>query len=182
MNRRSHSSAGLLLAITAMLCSAAPGLLSAREKCKMKWEVSAANSNYTQQHVIDVGDVPGHQIRIFELHRTFPNDQPNCEGLKRVEEWARGFSDYIDRNGRFSAYRVIVLENSDKIFGENTGTSQTTVAADGSKKSTTTGVVVYTGGTGKYQGVRGLQRESGVFDPEKNFNQSQAEAEYWLEK
>jgi hypothetical protein len=116
------------------------------------------------------------------LHRTFPNDQPNCEGLKRVEEWARGFSDYIDRNGRFSAYRVIVLENGDKIFGENTGTSQTTVAADGSKKSTTTGVVVYTGGTGKYQGVRGLQCESGVFDPEKNFNQSQAEAEYWLEK
>jgi hypothetical protein len=24
-------------------------------------------------------DVPGHQIRIFELRRTLPDDQPNCE-------------------------------------------------------------------------------------------------------
>jgi hypothetical protein len=43
-------------------------------------------------------------------------------------------------------------------------------------------MVIYTGGTGKYQGVRGLQRESAIFDPEKNLNQSQSEAEYWLEK
>jgi hypothetical protein len=182
MNSRSYSNASLLLAITAMLCSASSGPLAAQEKCKMKWEIPAANSNYTQQHVIDVGDVPGHQIRIFELRRTFPNDQPNCEGLKRVEEWNRGYSDYIDRNGRAWGYRVTVLENGDKIFGEMSGTSQTAVAADGSKKTTYSGVVVYTGGTGKYQGIRGLQRESAVFDPEKNFNQSQSEAEYWIEK
>jgi hypothetical protein len=74
------------------------------------------------------------------------------------------------------------LENGDKIFGEFSGASQTVVAADGSKKSTFSGVVVYTGGTGKYQGIRGLQRESSQFDPEKNFSQAQADAEYWLEK
>jgi hypothetical protein len=182
MNSRSYSSAGLLLAMTAMLIWVAPDPLSAQEKCKMKWEVPAANADFTQQHMIDVGDVPGHQVRIYELHRTFPNDQPNCEGLKRVEEWNRGFSDYFDRNGRAWSYRITVLENGDKIFGESSGTSQTVVAADGSKKTTYSGVVVYTGGTGRYQGVRGLQRESAVFDPEKNFNQSQSEAEYWLEK
>jgi hypothetical protein len=152
MTTQSYSNARLLLAVTVMLCPAAPGLLSAQEKCKMKWEIPAANANYTQQHVIDVGDVPGHQIRIFELHRTFPNDQPNCEGLKRAEEWSRGYSDYIDRNGRAWGYRVIVLENGDKIFGEMSFTSQTVVAADGSKKSTATGVIVYTGGTGKIPG------------------------------
>ena len=182
MNRQIYSKAGLFLAVTVMLLSFGPGELSAQEKCKMKWEVPAANSNYTEQHVIDVGDVPGHQVRILELHRTFPNDQPNCEGLKRVEQWNRGYSDYIDRNGRSWGYTVTILENGDKIFGEFSGTTQTVVAADGSKKSTFSGVVVYTGGTGKYQGVRGLQRESAVFDPEKNFNQSQSEAEYWLEK
>jgi hypothetical protein len=74
------------------------------------------------------------------------------------------------------------LENGDKIFGESSGTTQTVVGADGSKKTTYSGVVVYTGGTGKYQGIRGLQRESSQFDPEKNFNQSQSEAEYWIEK
>jgi hypothetical protein len=182
MNSRSYSNAGLLLAITLTLYWAAPGPLSAQEKCKMKWEAPAANANFTQQHVIDVGDVPGHQVRIFELHRTFPNDQPNCEGLKRLEEWSRGYSDYIDRNGRAWGYRITVLENGDKIFGEYSGTSQTVVAADGSKKSTYSGVVVYTGGTGRYHGVRGLQRENSQFDPEKNFSQAQLEAEYWLEK
>jgi hypothetical protein len=182
MNSRSCSNAGLLLAITATLIWATPGPLAAQEKCKMKWEAPPANSNYTQQHVIDVGDVPGHQVRIFEVRRTFPNDQPNCEGLKRAEEWSRGQSDYIDRNGRSWGYSVTVFENRDKIFGEWSGTSQTAVAADGSKKSTFSGVVVYTGGTGRYQGVRGLRRDSIVFDPDKNFSQAQSEAEYWLEK
>jgi hypothetical protein len=182
MNSRSLSNADLLLAMTAMLIWVAPGPLSAQEKCKMKWEVPAANANYTQQHVIDVGDVPGHQVRIFEVHRTFPNDQPNCEGLKRVEEWSRGQSDYIDRNGRSWGYSVTVFENGDKIFGEWSGTSQTVVDADGSKKSTFSGVVVYTGGTGRYRGIRGLRRDSIRFDPEKNFSEAQSEAEYWIEK
>jgi hypothetical protein len=182
MTSRSYSNAGLLLAMTAMLIWVAPDPLSAQEKWKMKWEVSAANSNYTQQHVIDVGDVPGHQVRIFEVHRTFPNDQPNCEGLRRVEEWSRGYSDYIDRNGRAWGYIVTDFENGDKMFGEWSGTSQTVVAADGSKKSTFSGVVVYTGGTGGYRGIRGLRRDSIQFDPEKNVSEAQSEAEYWIEK
>ena len=68
-------------------------------------EVPAANARYTGQHTFDVGDVPGHQVRIFELRRTFPDDQPNCEGLKRVEQWMRGYSDYVDRNGPPGATR-----------------------------------------------------------------------------
>ena len=53
---------------------------SAEEKCKVSRVVPAANSTYTQQHVLDVGDVPGHQVRVFELHRTYPADnKPNCE-------------------------------------------------------------------------------------------------------
>ena len=152
MDRQSYGNAGLLLTAMVALFSFSPGELAAQEKCKMKWEVPAANANFTEQHVIDVGDVPGHKVRIYELHRTFPNDQPNCEGLKRVEEWNRGYSDYIDLNGRAWGYRITILENGDKIFGESSGTTQTVVAADGSKKTTYSGVVVYTGGTGKYQG------------------------------
>jgi hypothetical protein len=64
----------------------------------MSWVVPAANAKYTAQHTVDVGDVPGHQVRILGLHRTFPDDQPNCEGLKQVEQWLRGYSDHIGRN------------------------------------------------------------------------------------
>jgi hypothetical protein len=77
---------------------------------------------------------------------------------------------------------VTVLENGDKIFAEWSGTSQTVVASDGSKKSTFTGVTTWTGGTGKYQGVRGIQWDSTVYDPEKNLNETRAEAEYWFVK
>jgi hypothetical protein len=157
--------------------------VSAEEKCKMSGLAAATNTTYTQQHMIDVGDVPGHQVRVLELHRTYPADtKPNCEGLKRTEEWTKGFSDYIDRNGRSWGYDVIVLENGDKIFAEYSGTSQTVVGPDGSKKSTFTGVARYTGGTGKYQAIRGIERTNDIFDPEKNYNEEQFEAEYWFEK
>jgi hypothetical protein len=157
--------------------------VSAEERCKLSGIAQGANTTYTQQHVMDVGDVPGHQVRIYELHRTYPADtKPNCEGLKRTEEWSRGFSDYIDRNGPTWGYGLIMLENGDKIFSEWSGTSQTVIGPDGSKKSTFSGVERYVGGTGKYQGVRGFQRGSAIFDPDKNFNEERFEAEYWFEK
>ena len=90
--------------------------VSAQERCKVSEDATAAKSNYTQQHVLDVGDVSGHQIRVYELHRTYANDKPNCENLKRTELWSRGYSDYIDRNGRTWGYDVISFENGDKIF------------------------------------------------------------------
>ena len=40
----------------------------AQEKCKRSGAYLPQDSKYTQQHVIDVGDVPGHQVRILELH------------------------------------------------------------------------------------------------------------------
>ena len=154
--------------------------VSAQERCKVSEDATAAKSNYTQQHVLDVGDVSGHQIRVYELHRTYANDKPNCENLKRTELWSRGYSDYIDRNGRTWGYDVISFENGDKIFSQFDGTSQTTVAPDGSKKSTFTGVSRYTGGTGLYQGVRGVLKLNVVFDLDKNVNLLKTEGEYWL--
>ena len=55
---------------------------AAQEKCRLAWEVPASDTKYTQQFALDVGDIPGHQIRIYELHRVYPNDKPNCEGLR----------------------------------------------------------------------------------------------------
>ena len=36
----------------------------AQEKCKRTGSNLAQDTKYIQQHVIDVGDVPGHQVRI----------------------------------------------------------------------------------------------------------------------
>lgn len=99
-----------------------------------------------------------------------------------MEQWLRGYSDYVDRNGPSWGYAVTVLENGDKIFAEFSGSIQTVVSPDGSQKAEATTVHKWTSGTGKYQGMRGIQRESTVFDPDKNFNEARAEAKYWFEK
>ena len=179
MKPLSFPAASLAAVLVATLASSP---VSAQERCRLSWEIRPADTAYTQQHAIDVGDVPGHQIRIFEVHRRFPNDKPNCEGLKRTKSWARVSSDYIDRNGSVSGYLTIVLENGDRIFGRMSGTSQTSTGPDGSERSVATTVTTYTGGTGMYRSVRGIQRESIVFDPGRNFNQVEAEAEYWFEE
>jgi hypothetical protein len=167
---------GVGATLTVFGSAAAPG----QEKCRMSWVVPAANSKYTAQHTIDVGDLPGHQVRILELRRTFPDAPPNCEGLKLTEQWLRGYSDYVDLNGPGWGYAEILLENGDRIFARWTGTSRTVVAPDGSRKSTFTGVTTWTGGTGRYQNVRGIEWDSTVYDPDKNLNETRAEAEYWF--
>jgi hypothetical protein len=101
---------------------------TAEDKCKLSWEVPVVDTKYTQQLALDVGDMLGHQVRVYELHRVYPNDKPNCEGLKRVESWSYGLSDYVDRNGPYHGYMVTTLENGDKIFSEFSGTSQTVIA------------------------------------------------------
>ena len=153
----------------------------AQEKCQRKLDNSGAESKYTEQHVMDVGDVEGHQIRIYELHRTFASDQPNCEGRKRKEIWSHGYSDYIDLNGRAWGYTVITFDNGDKIFGEFSGASQTVVTGD-KKQSAYAGVTRYTGGTGAYQGVQGISRDKARFDPIANVNIQESEEEYWIAK
>ena len=88
---------------------------------------------------MDVGDVT-HQIRIFELHTTFPDDKANCEGLETELLSGHFFTDYVDRNGTLHGYAVTTYENGDKIFGVTDGISQTVTNADGSKSSTFFGV------------------------------------------
>src|SRR5262249_22783592 len=81
----------------------------AQEKQQVSFKLSAENSKYTQQHVIDVGDVSGHQVRIFEIHRTYPNNAPMINGVKLKETWNRGLTDYTDGNGPNIGYSVFVL-------------------------------------------------------------------------
>jgi hypothetical protein len=75
-----------------------------------------------------------------------------------------------------------MLEYGDKIYAEWTGTTQSVVAADGSKRQTGEGTARWTGGTGKYRGVRGIEWDHAMHDLEKGINQLKAEAEYWFEE
>ncbi len=154
----------------------------AQQHCKQSGKNLAADSKFTQQHVIDVGDIPGHQVRIVEVRRTPSNARPNCEGAKVVEQWNRGYSDYTNTNGRAWGYRVVILDSGERIFGQWQGTTHTTLSADGAKKTVFTGTYVITGGTGRYRGIQGVGREISHFDPSSGFNEAEWEEEYWIEQ
>lgn len=106
----------------------------AQDKQVVKFEAPAANTKYTQQHSIPVGDVPGHDIRIFENIRTFPSVPLVIEGV-RVEEWrTRGFSDFTESNGPGIAYHTLSMENGDKIYMRASFVAHSKVSTDGLKK------------------------------------------------
>ena len=112
------------LTTTALLCLAMAfpaGNALAQEKQHVSFKASAENSTYPQQLDLGVGDVPNHRVRAFEVHFTYPSDPPVINGLKVVQAWGRGLSDYTDGNGSNIVDNMIVMENGDKIFTRLSG-------------------------------------------------------------
>jgi hypothetical protein len=176
MNRRTltlNTMALLGLAVTLPAGDAA-----AQQKQKVSYKVPAESTKYTQQLTIDVGDVPGHQVRVVEIHRTFPTNAPMINGVKLKEMLTRGVSDYTDYNGPSNSYSVYVLENGDKFFVRTLTLGQANAAG----KRATTSVGTITAGTGALAGIQGMTRGSGASDPKAGFNENQAEIEYWIGK
>jgi competence protein ComGC len=153
----------------------------AQEKRHLNYQSPADNTKYLQQHVIDAGDVKGHQVRIYEIKKTYAKDTFVLNGVNVVEEWIRGYSDYIDGNGRNWGYTAFMLENGDKVFARYDGNSQTVIAPDGAKKGTGISTAILTGGTGKFRTIRGTIRGSYSFDPSRGYNAGQFEGDYWFD-
>jgi hypothetical protein len=174
MNRRSI----LALAIAALsLVVAFPaGNAAAQQKQKLSFKVDAANAKFGQQLFLDVGDVPGHQVRAYEQVRTYPSNAPVINGIKLKENWTRGISDYTDGNGPNNSYSVYLMENGDKFFTRTSTVAQSA----GPGKLNFTSVSTITGGTGKFVGIQGVIRSSGISDPKAGFLETQYEIEYWM--
>jgi hypothetical protein len=144
---------------------------------RLVFDVSAESSKYTEQHVIDVDDVPGHQVRIFEIHRTYPGNAPTINGIRIVESWTRGISDYTQNNGEAHTYHVYVMENGDEFF---TRGSLIAIQSpeDSNLSATTVGPVI--GGTGKLSGINGMARTTTSANPQTGLNETHVEISYWL--
>jgi hypothetical protein len=61
--------------------------------------------------------------------------------------------------------------------------AQSTLNTDGSRRTTFSGVITLTGGTGRFKAVRGTIRAAGVFDASRQgSNETEFSGEYWLEE
>jgi hypothetical protein len=169
--------AGVLVALSLASLDA-----HAQEKIKYSFGGKAASTKYVQQHSIDVGDVPGHQLRLAELVATYAADAPEYGGVKAVEGRTRLTSDYTDNSGRMLIYVVLHMANGDRIYQRAEGLTHTSVAADGSRKTAYSTVTTITGGTGKFATIRGLLRTTGFTDFKVGTSGASTEGEYWFEK
>ena len=61
------------------------GQAAAQQKQRVIFKAQQENSKYTQRNAIDVGDVLGHQVRVYEIYRTYPNNAPTINELKLKE-------------------------------------------------------------------------------------------------
>lgn len=183
MKHSAETKAGIWLATISSLMLFGTAASWAQQRELVKFQAPAANTKYTEQHSIAVGDVPGHDIRIFENLRTFPKD-PLVIGEVRVKEWwTHGSTDFTESNGPGIAYHTLMMENGDKIFARVNFVAQSVVAANGSKKGATNLIAgPITGGTGKFLGIRGMLRFAAKFDSTSGSNESKGEIEYWIDK
>jgi hypothetical protein len=170
------------LTVTALAVLLLPGAATTGEddrRQEIVFKVGSANSKYTQQHTIEVGDTPGHQVRLFEVRRTYPTDAPVINGLKIVESWSRGASDYTNNTGAAIVYHVYIAENGDKFFVQS---STAAVQGQGTEKMTTTTVGPVTGGTGSFANIQGFLRASVTADLKAGANETEIRLEYWFSK
>ena len=177
MNRR-NTIALTTIALLCLVLALPTSNAVAQQKQQVSFKVSAENSKYALQQNVDVADVPNHIARLYDVHRTFPNNPPVIGGLKVVEASDQGIADYIDGNGGSTFYSVYVMENGDKFFARSSLTVQR--ASGGKLTGLSAGHI--TGGTGKFAAMQGIIRGSVNFDPKTGFNESQVEIEYSLGK
>jgi hypothetical protein len=164
-----------MITLTAISICLVVGPAVAQQKQQVSFKTPASNSKYTQQQILDVGDRPGHQVRLFEIHRTYPSDAPMINGMKLKEQWTRGISDYENGTGTNVNYGEFVLENGDKFF-----TRMTTVGQDSGGKQTNMSSGTIVGGTGKLSGIQGVVKSSGSSDMKAGVNENQTTIEYML--
>ena len=146
------------------------------------FQLPAGAARYTQEHLIDVGDVPGHQVRVFEINTDYQNVNLPFAGTKVKEAWIRGASDYTNGSGTAANYTVWVLEDGNKVFSKDAVVGHASVAADGSKALKYSTVATFIGGTGKFRGIRGQLRTNAVRIPGSKTVTSEAVGEYWIEE
>ncbi len=169
----------LTLTTVALLCLTAAlptGSAFAQEKQHLSYKVTSENTKFTQQLNVDAGDVPNHIVRVFDLRRTHPIP-PILNGLKLVDETARGTTDIIDGNGTTTTYQVYMMENGDKFFARLAQVNRNNLG-----KIAATAIGPITGGTGRLADMHGFVQIVTNFDVKSGFSEAQVDIDYWFAK
>jgi len=177
MTRRA-TIARIVIALLAVSLSASCVVAQAKQQVSVR--IPFANLKFEVSQSVEVGDVPNHIVRVFELHYTVPdNNAPLINGLRLKEAWQRGTADIADGVGTTSSYFLYLMENGDKFFVRNEAIIQRT----GTGKLASTGAGHIFGGTGKLESIQGTTRNATTFDPKAGVaDEGELDIEYSMGK
>ena len=118
---------------------------------------------YVQQKVIDVPDIKGHVVRIFETEQKI-SDTKLCNGDSLVLRNLYAATDYIDHDGSVSGYIIFNTEKGDQLILKFTGNAQKKVGEDLADYQATGRVI---GGVGDLSAVEGDYQYTSKFNRDK---------------
>ena len=173
---------GVLIALALACVFAGVQDAAAQEKQRYLYKPPPGSTRYTQTHLMDVGDVPGHQVRMAEVQSSYSGNGPMYDGVKVVSARSVLVSDYTEGSGRAFSYTVQALETGDKVFLRTEILSHSSAGADGARRTGFTQVATLVGGTGRFKGIRGTLRTTGLTDLKTGTSGIESEGEYWFEK
>ena len=131
--------------------------------CVVDIHPSNPQPKYVQQKVIDVPDIKGHVVRIYEIEQKIKNTKL-CNGDSLVLVHWYGMRDHIDHDGSISGYDIYTTEKGDQLFFKITGNSQRKVGEDLADEHVTGRII---GGTGALAAVEGGYQEVGKHNRHK---------------
>lgn len=139
-------------------------------------------SRYVKEHMIDAGDVPGHQLRIVEIEKIFTRNHPKVRGAKitKVRQWA--FTNYTNGVGPVIFYETWSDDDGNMFFVEGDALTESRTTATGSRRGTSHGTARIVGGTGKFTSIQGATVGHTEFDsdPNNGYNRTTGRMEYWF--
>ena len=154
----------------------------AQEKHPVSYSKSTRDSKYVQEHTIDVGDVPGHKVRIYEIRWSWTDGELAFDGVNVKESWIRAYSDYTNISGPALNYIIYMLEDGNKVYSRNAVLTQTSDVEGGGKLGRYHSMETLYGGTGKFSRIRGQVLQSGTRVPGASGLTLEAKGEYWFEE
>jgi hypothetical protein len=152
------------------------------ERHPLAYSLDAVATQYARQYRVEVGDVPRHELRVFDLTRKLTRGTAMIDGVRLTETQERGVADLVDQDGTENAYVIYVLEDGNRVFGRYSGTVRTRRWPDGSRHYDVRGTIELTGGTGRFETIRGSVTVWQALDPGADSSQGAARGEYWFER
>jgi hypothetical protein len=172
------TSARIVIALLAASLSVSGVVAQTKQQVSIK--VPLQDLKFGVHQNIEIGDVPNHIVRVFELHYAVPsNSAPLINGIRLKEVWQRGTTDITDGVGTTSSYFSYHMENGDKFFVRNEAIIQRAAAG----KIASMGIGHIFGGTGKLESIQGTTRNATTFDPKAGIaDDAELDIEYAMGK